>query len=335
MQVEKDKKIRIIWWNVCNFYHYRAEEVTKGEASRWPRSPKEYEEKSRRVDNALIEAKEILGNFDIVILCEITQIAATELRDRIFPGYKLISLDVKKDHPTLQIAILYMPHDGEIVISEDFPITADDTARNTRAMAVLDIALGKKIIKIISCHWPSRMDEEGSEDQRYEIATYVSKFCYDFVKKNSENNHVMIIGDLNEEPHERSLRRLKAHRHRARALGKPHWTDADVRRLHLYNTSWRMMGEKHAHPSLENATGLDHAAGTFYWNEERTWLNFDQLIVSGGLLDEGAPFLNEHETLIVSLPAFLTEGLPLKFKGGAGNYSGLSDHLPIFTVINI
>lgn len=323
-----------MWWNVCNFYHYKAEEAAKSGKSRWPKTRQEYEEKSRRVDQALGEVGKNFGICDIIILCEITQIAASELRDRIFPNYSLISLDVKHDNPTLQIAIFYIVQPN-IKILEEMPITADDTARNSRPMAVLNISVDKKIIKIIACHWPSRMDEEGSEDQRYEIATFVAKHCFDFVKGDVQNNSVFIIGDLNEEPHERSLRRLNAHRYRARSLGKSHWADTDVKRLHLYNTSWRLLGEKYAYPPVDNTVALDHAAGSYYWQEERSWLNFDQLIVSGGLLGEETPFINENETSIVSLPAFLTKGLPLKFKNSLGEYSGLSDHLPLFAVINI
>lgn len=335
MQPEKKKTLSIMWWNVCNFYHYKAEEAGKGGKSRWPKTQQDYEEKCRRVDQALSDITQTLGKCDVIFLCEITLVAATELRDRLFPEYDLISLDVKKDNPTLQIAVLHIKSDGVISITEQMPLIAEDTARNSRPMAVLDVKVKKKNIRIIACHWPSRMDEEGSEDQRYDNATCLGKYSYDFISKDAENNNVVIVGDLNEEPHERSLRRLNAHRHRGRALGKSHWADGDVKRLHLYNTSWRLLGEKHAHPSRGGTPALDHSAGTYYWEEERAWRNFDQLIVSGGLLGEKEPFINEHETLIVSLPAFLTNGLPLKFKNKEGTYSGVSDHLPLFTIIHI
>lgn len=276
-----------------------------------------------------------LGIPDVICLCEITKIAATELRDRLFPSYKVISLDVKVDEPTLQVAILHSADDFEIEYSEQKPITVERTARHSRPMAVLDVMAHGNRIRIVACHWQARIDSENSEDQRYRNAEKLSAYCYEFLNEGKKSNHVIIVGDLNEEPYERSLRNLNAHRYRSRAQGRLHWADDDVQRVHLYNASWRHLGEKHAHPHSILAAPMGHSAGTYYWSERKTWHNFDQLIVSGGLLSDGFPHLNEHEFIVVSTPAFLTNGLPEQFSRKGKDYRGLSDHLPLFAKISL
>jgi hypothetical protein len=139
------------------------------------------------------------------------------------------------------------------------------------------------------------------------------------------------MGDLNEEPYGRNLECLYAHRHRAKSIGKPHWADNDVKRSHLYNTSWRLLGERYAHPEpLSRPRELVGSAGTYYWEAKRSWAHLDHFIVSGSLLGATPPYFDENEAAIVSLSEFLTNGLPLKFTEDSGKFRGLSDHLPIY-----
>ena len=326
------KSLNLVWWNAYNFFHF---DSAFDKLDRWPKSADEYKSKCVRVDAALKELEEITGKIDILCLCEITKIAAEELRDRLFPSFKVISLDIKVDKPTLQVAIIYREATNSINFEEKAFILAERTPSSTRPMAVLEIRIADKSLRIICCHWTARIKEEDSEDVRYACALYLGSYCYDFVKEN-QNNSVIIVGDLNEEPFERSLRALHAHRYRGRCLSKTHHTDHPVKRLHLYNLSWRHLGEQYPQKihSVGNSKNLG-CAGTYYRSETRDWHSFDQIILSGGLLSNSPPFIDENETLIISSPAFLTNGLPTKFLYDDANSSGLSDHLPLYMKINI
>lgn len=324
--------LSFVWWNVADFYHFDGKKVAKNSGSRWPQSLGAYNEKCERVDAALRSMFMQYGTPSILSLGEVTRHAAEDLRNRLLPNHNLISLDVKSDEPTLQVAILYPKNSPGIQFVEQPPITVPSTPRGTRPMAVIDIVTKKDRLRCVICHWQARLDE-GSQDVRLKIGSYLSEYAYTFLKKTTKRmNNIVILGDLNEEPYELPLKTLHAHRHRERAKTPSHWTDCDVKRAHLYNCSWRLLGEKHPHAASASGNQLN-VAGTYYWKDKHSWHNLDHIIVSGGLLGNTPPYLDESNIDIVSLGEFMPEGAPEKFRDKCGKYSGLSDHLPIIAVI--
>lgn len=312
----------IAWWNVNDFYHFRPDKINE---DRWPKTQSAYEEKCRRVDRALEAMFKSLGTPQILGLGEITKNAAEALRDRILPTYRVASLDVADSDPTLQIALIYS---SDAVFLEQSPIIVRRAPRGTRPMAVLDIQLSMHTIRCIFCHWQARMGDN-SDEYRRRSADTLSEYVFDYVHTLQGNlkSHVLVIGDLNEEPFELPQMALFGHRHRSGSKRAPHWTDSDVKRLHLYNASWRTVGEKHPHPAATDRTDI---AGTFYWRNKRQWLTIDQMLISGGLLSQGVPYFDEARFEVVGLPEFLEpDGLPSKFSWTGGIPAGLSDHLPV------
>lgn len=135
------------------------------------------------------------------------------------------------------------------------------------------------------------------------------------------------LGDFNTEPFDELFeKKLYAFRDRDRSRQKPHHSDVDVSRLRLYNCSWRHLGEGHPH-SLDVASGH---AGTYYQASTHMWRTFDQVLVTGGLLSEKPPLLDESQLFVRTDTGNLTtEGKPIKFEFVNGVASGISDHLPI------
>lgn len=327
------QNISIFWWNAGDYYHYDRD---KSKLDRWPKSQSQYQAKCAAVDAAFKASFTNFGMPTVVTLGEITAYAAKDLRDRLFPEYNLISLDTKIDSPTLQIAILYRRcHDG-LAFSESPPIVVPATPKGTRPMAVLDISNATAHIRCIVCHWQARFDEK-NERIRYRMADYLSQQIYDFLHDDAgekKKRSVIVVGDLNDEPFGESTQDvLNAHRHRARSY-KTHWADDDVKRVHLYNCSWRLLGERTPHsPAIVDA--FPTAAGTYYWEHKKSWHNLDHFIVSSGLLGKMPPFIDEAEVKVVSLPEFMPEGVPKKFYESEGRFFGLSDHLPIVASISM
>jgi endonuclease/exonuclease/phosphatase family metal-dependent hydrolase len=203
-------------------------------------------------------------------------------------------------------------------------------------MIILDVRIRDHVVRIVACHWQSKMGEDNADETRNRLAHALSIQNYNFVNEDIEKHHLVIIGDFNAEPYERSLKTLHAHRDRARSKGVAHWTDGDVKRLHLYNTSWRLLGEQYPHPRHRaRHSAMGDCAGTYYWEGGKAWRHFDQLIVSGGLLGDQLPHIDENETVIVSSEAFVADGLPVKFSRDGKRYIGLSDHLPIYANVHI
>lgn len=318
-----------LWWNVYDFYHYDPDKVTKGSRSRWPASRRVYEEKCKKVDSALQALFLHVGSPQMLALAETTHRSASELRDRLLPGYQVCSLDVVDADPTLQVAILYKPN-HYLHFVEAPPIVVPNTPRGTRPMAVVDVNTTDSEVRCIACHWQARLDDS-SDRTRFRMADYLAQYVYDFLKVDTAKRRgVILLGDLNDEPFGDSLSALYAHRHRERAQKRSHWTDEDVKRVHLYNTSWRLLGEKFPFP--EPASGVvsqQGCAGTYYWEDKSSWANLDHIVVSGSMLTDELPRIDEAQVAIVSLPEFLTDGVPIKFSAEGGKFRGLSDHLPV------
>ncbi|WP_159874667.1 endonuclease/exonuclease/phosphatase family protein [Aquitalea denitrificans] len=327
--------ISIFWWNVYDFYHFDNSTRNQNNGQRWPASDKEYQLKCNAIDNALRAFITEHGKPTIIALGEITAKSASDLKDRLFPEYNLISLDVKPGAPSLQLAILHKKTIQGVELTEAPPIVVPYTHKSTRPMAVLNISSNNSIIQCIVCHWPAKF-EDGSEKCRERIADYLSQYVYDFLNtdslKNKKKKSTILIGDFNQEPFEKSVwSDLNTHRHRARAFDK-HWTDKDIKRVHLYNCSWRLLGE--LSPLLPSGN-MKNAAGTYYWKKKKSWHNLDHVIVSQGLLGTTPPFIDESSLTIIALPEFIPSGVPEKFSITQDGHSGLSDHLPLFATIKM
>ncbi|MHC5540732.1 hypothetical protein ACYOEI_21135 [Singulisphaera rosea] len=136
---------------------------------------------------------------------------------------------------------------------------------------------------------------------------------------------MVVLGDLNEEPTAELFKSHLEGRRDRRSTRERHWRDDDVRRVRLYNLAWRYLGEQVLHGAGRPPT--DGAAGTWY-DRERGWMTLDPILVSGGLLGELPPYIDEANTRILPLPILQDErGLPCPFEPDRSR--GVSDHLPI------
>lgn len=325
MTLSAESDLGIFWWNTHNFFHYDA--ARKGD--RWPSSPGVYIEKCNRVDNALMAFFENYNKPEIIAFCEITNRASEDLKNRLLADYNFLSLDAHPLDPSSQISIFYKEKDF-FKITEINPIVVEDTPNGTRPMAVIDIEFKSKIIRLIACHWQARFKQQNGK-YKVRVADYLSKYIYDFITENDsiKSKDVILIGDLNEEPFDEiPSDYLNSHRFRDRATKSIHWTDKKVKRINLYNCTWRLLGEKHPAQCTKNL----QIAGSYYWEDEKSWHTLDQILATSGLIGASVPRLDEDSTHIVSMKEFLPESLPKKFSYSTVNgYKGLSDHLPIYT----
>jgi endonuclease/exonuclease/phosphatase family metal-dependent hydrolase len=182
------------------------------------------------------------------------------------------------------------------------------------------------LIRFVACHWTA-FDNSSSALSRERLADVLRGNSYDFLKPAVPTpgltRHVIILGDLNEEPTARVFKdRLVGCRDRRSSRRTP-YQDRDVRRIRLYNAAWRYLGEQVAHGTAGQPVG---AAGTLY--NKRGWKTFDLLLVSAELLGKTPPYLDEAKTRIASTPIMRDRtGLPRPFT--PSNHRGVSDHLPI------
>jgi endonuclease/exonuclease/phosphatase family metal-dependent hydrolase len=316
---ESKAAFEFLWWNVDSFAHFDA--ARAGEPQ-WPPELAAYQAKCDRVDLAL-RGLIVPRCPDVLALAEVTNRAATELRNRLLPGYVVHSLDLLP-RAELQIALVYNP----AVASNPNYLDVPGVPPSTRPIACLDVCWTNHQLRIYACHWAARF-RQASEDTRRDVAKYLNAMLYDFMRAASagEQRHVLIVGDFNEEPFGLLETRFHASRDRTSARRREHYTDQHVKRLRLYNSAWRWLGEHRPH---SGGAFTGEIAGTYYWRKERCWRTFDQVMVDGTLLTQETPYLDEAQLEVLTSPALLGESQrPQKFRWNQGKPEGVSDHLPV------
>lgn len=159
------------------------------------------------------------------------------------------------------------------------------------------------VMSVFVSHWPSRMHTEDQDRSVYGLR--LRDQALEAVNE-SADGYVVMMGDFNDEPFDRSLNHhLMASR------------DIDFVRKnkHLfYNLFWQQFGKKT--PEL-------NAAGSYFYNGGKVtkWLTFDQIILSQA-------FIAKNEWSLVDIDSFVFETpelLDLVVRSG-NNF----DHLPVY-----
>ena len=214
------------------------------------------------------------------------------------------------------------------------------------------IETGERMV-VISTHWPSRTSGRWrSEPLRIALAENIAFIVRDHVRFDAERylelkeagdldavkarweTKVLIMGDLNDEPADRSLvEHLQASSEFDRVTGPTNEIKAfaaealNYRRddTFLYNPSWRFLAPE--------STGTYYIAST----PDETFANryqvLDQLIVSRGLLDPAGLHLDPDSVAIHNTSTVATQpaGRPRFYRK---TKKGTSDHLPITAQLN-
>jgi hypothetical protein len=220
------RTLRFLWWNLESFAHYDAARKNTG---RWPDSQAAYEVKRDRLGRVI---RQFFGEDppEVLAFAEATNKAAVELRDTFFPGYEVLSLDLMAK-PDFDVAILYQA--AFPTFEEQPPLAISEMPRGTRPMAVLDHLSPGNRIRIYACHWTARFSQS-SNRWREDLASGLNRAIYRLVNENQsrEARHVLVLGDLNEEPWgEPLVGRMYASRERAPARRPAHYSDHDIQRV--------------------------------------------------------------------------------------------------------
>ena len=322
--MEPPNRLTFSWWNLHNFAHYdAAQSVLK----RRPKQLSHYEAKRDRILNVIQEF--LKGAFpDIFAVCEVTREAALDLVTRLPSGFDVAVAPAYPDEDDFQVAVFYRTGVG---LTPEFPLLpseTEDVTRETRPMVTVHLTLPGHVIRFVACHWTG-LNLDSSRIARSRLADFLRRDTYDFLYPEAPDpkvaRHVVVLGDLNEEPMADLFKGDLEGRRDRKSSRDTHWRDAGVRRVRLYNLAWRYLGEQAPHGVGRPLLG--GAAGTWY-DGEWGWRTLDHVLASGGLLGEHPPYLDEENTRIISIPILQDKrGLPSPFEPGSSY--GVSDHLPI------
>lgn len=230
-------------------------------------------------------------------------------------NYKIIHYD-SPDGRGIDVALIYRDDQFTPLHTEPVPVTfTDEPSDKTRDILYVKGLIGdREMVHIFINHWPSRFGGYMETKPKRNRAAQILKQKTDSLFAINPSVSIVIMGDFNDGPEDESIaERLLA----KRVIDKPDTAS-------LYNL---MLVERQG-----------WKFGTLKFREY--WDTFDQVIVSGGLLQQSGPLWVNTQPEVIFHDDFLLKdderymGKQLfRTYSGFSYLGGFSDHLPVYVDI--
>jgi hypothetical protein len=225
-------------------------------------------------------------------------------------GYKILHKD-SPDERGIDVALLYRPNVFHPVrtqfIRMQFPSQPEDKTRDI--LYSKGVVYGKDTLHVFVNHWVSRYGgREATDTLRRYTGYFLRKIC-DSIMQAEPDANILIMGDLNDDPTDYSI---------VHSLGAIQPVDSP-KDGNLYNLA-----------DIPYAQGL----GSLYY---RSWDLFDQIIVSGPMLDgqNGIKVRSKFEEVFKKKWMLYKRRngvmVPNRTASSRSYFGGYSDHLPVMT----
>ena len=236
-------------------------------------------------------------------------LATTYLKNK---GYAFIHYD-SPDVRGIDVAFLYKEKYFTPTHHETFELRLWDEKGMriyTRDQLLVSGYLDDEFIHIIVNHWPSRRGGEAKSRSKREKAAYLNTQIIAKIKANDPNAKIIIMGDLNDDPTNSSLKKVLKTKARKKR----------VESGDLYNP-------------MENM--FRRGENTLVYRDQINL--FDQLIFSASLLSTKKDYKSYkmYKTAVFK-PTYLTthtgkyKGYPYRSFSSSGFTGGYSDHYPVY-----
>ena len=313
------KNVLIVSYNVENLFD-TIDDPHKLDNEFLPQSKKKWT--SNRYQSKINHLSKVISSIDSTKLPDIISLVEVENRAVLEDLSQNKSLKkahyqiVHKESPDrrgIDVALLYNPKKFKLLSQHFYKVSlADDAYFKTRDIlyAKLIFKKTKDTLHIFVNHWPSRRGGQEKSEHKRVRAAEVLKSVTDSIFKADGNPSIMIMGDFNDEPTDKSITETL----QAKPLNS-------ISNGNLYN--------------LSLAKHLKKEGSYYYW-KTKEWNMIDQLIVSGQLINSKKELqLKSTDVMIYRQNFFLytnKKGVqsPAKTYGGTRYYGGYSDHLPIY-----
>jgi hypothetical protein len=293
------KKITFAWWNTSLSPHSKENQASE-------------EHKNYVIYTLLrlIQEKSV----DVLCLCEVSENDIEFIRELFLDtNFSIYDGAIRDGKKKFDLCIIYKASILTLIESE--VISKLQVTRKIHAGQEVDFIINEtqEPLTLYLVHWSSRMYDYEESPKKILLGSLLR----DAVTSSIENRHIkniIILGDFNEEPFNKSLTdALYASRDISLVKKTPGL---------LYNPFWRHMVYHNLHPYSHQYEGC----GTYYYkgDESNHWKTFDQIIFSSSFVRGEQWFLNEAKTEIFYDEEFI------KFI-----YSSKSkfDHLPVISSI--
>jgi hypothetical protein len=245
---------------------------------------------------AEVENRQVLADFAL----------QPKVRDR---SYQIIHYD-SPDRRGIDVALLYNPKYFTPLHSEAIPAELFESNGDTiytRDILYVSGILLQDTLHLLVNHWPSRRGgQKASEPGRMAMAMKNKRLSDSLRARNPEAN-ILIMGDLNDDPVNRSVKKV----------------------LDATNRPDRVSPKGFFNPMYDL---FKQGIGTLAYRD--AWSLFDQILVSPGLLSGGDGLW--YYSMEIFNPPYLQQqtgdfqGYPLRTYGGGTYLGGYSDHFPVY-----
>lgn len=223
-------------------------------------------------------------------------------------GYKIVHFE-SPDHRGIDVAALYNPRVFRFTSATVYPFRKPDQPDyKTRDQLLVSGMLAGEPFHMIVNHWPSRYGGDASSPLR-EYAASITKHIADSIHADNPKAKVLIVGDLNDDPYNKSCSEVLGAKRKAKGV-KPY---------EYYNATWAL---------------YDKGIGSLCYQNK--WNLFDQQIISGNLLGQDKNTLKFWKSEVFIRDYLIQQegkykGYPLRTFSGVTFQNGFSDHLPTLT----
>lgn len=218
---------------------------------------------------------------------------------------------VHRDSPDprgIDVALLYDPMVFKVIGVESHTLRVDGNPdfRTRDQLCVSGILGGVDTLSVIVNHWPSRLGGQSQSEYLRVAAAELSRSIADSIKAIDPWRSIIIMGDLNDDPRDKSC---------AEAIGARR-NAYDVPPTGFYNPWWNI-----------------HSSGKGTLTYRGEWNLFDQIIVCGAMLPDNGAVLTYTGAEICDID-FLKQkeppytGYPHRTYAGGKFLAGYSDHFP-------
>lgn len=316
-------KIRIVEYNVENYFDCTDDTLTNDDdfTPRGNRAwtPQRYIKKQMAIAKVIAA----LSEWQTPALIGLLEVENKKCLDDLLIYGPLKSFDYKyihfdsPDRRGIDVALVYDERQFKPMKAESLKVTMDNVPDfTTRDILYVKGVVGRKdTLHVYLCHFPSRWGGAGVSEPKRICAAQTLKQHYDSLCMAHKRPLVLIMGDFNDTPQNRSI-------HHVLGAQPP---QAAVFPNHLYNLMWQV---------------YEKGGGTHKYQGE--WSCLDQFIVSGAMLDPQSALTTSVDKITIFQPSFmLLEDVryggvqPFRTYRGWKYEGGYSDHLPVLIDLTI
>lgn len=315
---------RIVFYNVENLFDTEKDSVkmdddfTPEGFMKW--TPWKYWEKLKNITR-VITAVGGMQSPALVGLCEIENDSVIFDLTRRSPlraqQYEYVVTN-SPDERGIDVALLYQRHQFNLLKTNEYELRfRENFSRPTRNILHAE---GKIIngdtLDVLVCHFPSRRGGKSETETFRMQAAELLRAKTDSLFATRQNAHIVIMGDFNDQPHDKSLFQVL----KARSINY-HLDDNELYNLFFHRTKERNFGT---------------------YKFQGNWEILDQFIVSGNLLSHNHSVkLSNKEAHVFNADFLLQDDdryggkQPYRTNLGPRYIGGFSDHLPIYLDLEI